>query len=129
MTSLRNRILNLLDQLSDEQLAQLVEALEAKAEENPSIQLRESGPVYVVNDAISRMKKQQKVGDMTVEALEEMIINAVVTALLDFGPWDPDEGLELRKEFVEELEQARAEIERGDVLSLEEVIDELGLDI
>ena len=65
------------------------------------------------------------VADLTVAELREMIRETVSEALAELLE-DPDDGLELREEFVEELE-ARLQSDEATVPA-EEVYDRLGLD-
>ncbi len=58
--------------------------------------------------------------------LRQMVREEVREALRDFYN-DPDSGLELRDDFLEELEQSREEADNGQTVPLEEVKKEHGL--
>ena len=72
---------------------------------------------------MSTQSTEKTVADLTVAELREMIRAAVVEALAELIE-DPDEGLELREEFVEELKRRM----RSDkpAVPLEEVYRRLG---
>lgn len=65
--------------------------------------------------------KGKKVADMTVDELQDMIRGIVQEAI------DPDHGLELREEFIAEVQASQKSIERGEGIPLEEVKKRLGI--
>ena len=70
---------------------------------------------------------QQKVVDLTVKELRNLIREVVIETLHDFVG-DPDEGLELREDVIEELEASIKAVEAGEpTIPAEEVYRRLGL--
>ncbi|MBI4824017.1 MAG: hypothetical protein HY805_07305 [Nitrospirae bacterium] len=65
--------------------------------------------------------EDKKVSDMTVKELKALIKDAVLETL------DPDYGLELRPEIIEELKESIRQKERGEGIPLEKVKKQLGL--
>ncbi|MEE8329210.1 MAG: hypothetical protein V3R54_04700 [Thermodesulfovibrionia bacterium] len=65
--------------------------------------------------------KNKKVSDMTVGELQVLIRDTI------FDLIDPDYGLELRPEIMEELRESIKQRERGEGVPLEEVKKQLGL--
>ena len=53
-----------------------------------------------------------KVADLTINEFRELIQEVVIQMLSEMMS-DPDEGLELRDDFVEELKQSLANVEAG----------------
>ena len=74
-----------------------------------------------------------KVSELTIDELKDLIKTytqiAVDEALLDFFG-DPDEGLELKEEVIQQLEESREAVKRGKMplVSLEEAKKRLGLE-
>lgn len=68
---------------------------------------------------------QKTVADLTVAELKELIRETVVEVVFDLFI-DPDEGLELREEFIGEMEQRVGSDEP--TIPAEEVYRRLGLD-
>lgn len=68
---------------------------------------------------------EKTVADLTVAELRDMIRETVAEALAELIE-DPDEGLELREDFVEEMKE-RLQSDEGTVPA-EEVYERLGLD-
>jgi len=66
--------------------------------------------------------KDKKVGDMTIGELQDIIRKTLNEFL------DPDYGLELRPEVEKDLEESMRQKERGEVIPLEEVKKQLGLE-
>jgi len=70
----------------------------------------------------------QRVANLTVDELKKLIREEVKQTLTEMFT-DPDEGLELRDEFRNELERSLAEVEAGGkTVSAQEVAAKLGLD-
>ncbi len=53
-----------------------------------------------------------KVADLTIDEFRELVQEVVIQTLSEMMS-DPDEGLELRDDFVEELKQSLADVEAG----------------
>ncbi len=53
-----------------------------------------------------------KVADLTINEFRELVQEVVIQTLSEMMG-DPDEGLELRDDFVEELKQSLANVEAG----------------
>jgi ABC-type glutathione transport system ATPase component len=66
--------------------------------------------------------KDKKVGDMTIGELQDIIRQTLYEFL------DPDYGLELRPEVEKDLEESMRQKERGEVIPLEKVKKQLGLE-
>ena len=66
--------------------------------------------------------KDKKVGDMTIGELQDIIRKTLNEFL------DPDYGLELRPEVEKDLEESMRQKGRGEVIPLEEVKKQLGLE-
>lgn len=71
----------------------------------------------------------KKVADLTVSELRALVEVFVWNALQASG-FDPDEGLELRPEVIEDLQQQMRQYEAGTLktYTAEEVMRDLGLD-
>ena len=68
-----------------------------------------------------------KVADLTIDELRDLI-RAVVIQTLSEMLGDPDEGLELRDDFAEELLGSLAAVETGsETTSAQQVAEKLGL--
>lgn len=68
------------------------------------------------------------VANLTVDELKKLIREEVRQTLTEMFA-DPDEGLELRDEFKDELERSLAELRAGgETVSAQEVATKLGLD-
>ncbi|MFN3739511.1 MAG: hypothetical protein ACK4TF_02410 [Thermodesulfovibrionales bacterium] len=65
--------------------------------------------------------EDKKVSDMTIGELKRLIREVIYELI------DPDYGLELRPEIVEELKESMKQKERGEGIPLEEVKKQLGL--
>ena len=80
---------------------------------------------YYPGDEMSTQATEKTVADLTVAELRDVIRETVAEALAELIE-DPDEGLELREEFVEEM----AERLQSDEVTVpaEEVYERLGLD-
>jgi hypothetical protein len=69
-----------------------------------------------------------KVADLRIEEFRELVREIVVQALSE-ALIDPDQGLELREDFVEELQRSLATLRAGArPLPAREVAERLGLD-
>ena len=67
------------------------------------------------------------VGDLTMDAFRELVREVVVQTLSDLLT-DPDEGLALREDFIEELQHSLAAVEAGGkTIPVEQVAEKLGL--
>lgn len=67
------------------------------------------------------------VGDLTIDAFRELVREVVVQTLSDLLT-DPDEGLALREDFVEELQYSLAAVEAGGkTIPVDQVAEKLGL--
>ncbi len=67
------------------------------------------------------------VADLTVQEFRELVREVVVQTILELLS-DPDEGLELRDEFAQELERSLAYVESGgETLPVQKVAARLGL--
>jgi len=126
MMSAKKRILELIEHMDEVQLAQVVEVMEQLVVGNEST-LAESKPVYRIEDI--SLNRSKLVKEMTVEELETVIFSMVRKAIEEFHADDPDEGLMLREDFLKELELARKEINQGDIVSMEELAQELGMEL
>jgi len=126
MMSAKKRILELIEHMDEVQLAQVVEVMEQLVVGNEST-LAESKPVYRIEDI--SLNRSKLVKEMTVEELEAVIFSMVRKAIEEFHADDPDEGLMLREDFLKELELARKEINQGDIVSMEELAQELGMEL
>ena len=68
-----------------------------------------------------------KVADLTINEFRELIQEVVIQTLFEMMS-DPDEGLELRDDFVEELKQSLANVEAGGkTVPAQKVAERLGL--
>ena len=68
-----------------------------------------------------------KVADLTIDEFRELVREVVIQTLSEMMS-DPDEGLELRDDFVEELEQSIADVKAGGkTVPAQKVAEELGL--
>ena len=68
-----------------------------------------------------------KVADLTIDEFRELVQEVVIQTLSEMMS-DPDEGLELRDDFVEELKQSLADIEAGGkTVPAQKVAEKLGL--
>lgn len=68
-----------------------------------------------------------KVADLSVQEFKEIIREVVIQTLLEMLG-DPDEGLELRDDFAEELRHSLAEVKSGGKTTpVEEIAARLGL--
>ncbi|NOX60531.1 MAG: hypothetical protein GXP42_01060 [Chloroflexi bacterium] len=122
---LRSRIQEIIESLNSEQLAQLWGYLEALVGDKHA-GFAEARVAYQVRSSAEKAE-ERRVMDMTVDELADLIHVVVDQALFEMMH-DPDAGFELREEFVEELEQAWREERDGKMLSLEEVVERLGLE-
>ena len=122
---IKERIQQIVESLDSEQLTQLWDYLETLLG-GEHVGFAEARPVYAVMKQAE--KTTRKVIDLDVGELENIVYFATLDALQDASPIDPDEGLELREEFIEELEQSLREHEAGKTLTFEEVIERLGLE-
>lgn len=67
------------------------------------------------------------VGDLTMDAFRELVREVVVQTLSDLLT-DPDEGLALREDFIEEIRHSLAAVEAGGkTIPVEQVAEKLGL--
>ena len=67
------------------------------------------------------------VGDLTMDAFRELVREVVVQTLSDLLT-DPDEGLALREDFIEELQHSLAAVEAGGkTIPVAQVAEKLGL--
>jgi len=73
---------------------------------------------------IQTKDKSTKVSDLSVEELKDLI-KQTVQETIDDMLGDPDEGLELRKEFVAQLKKSLESDEK--MIPLEEVVKKIGL--
>ena len=68
-----------------------------------------------------------KVSDLTIDEFRELVQEVVIQTLSEMMI-DPDEGLELRDDFVEEMKQSLANVEAGGkTVLMEKVAEKLGL--
>ena len=68
-----------------------------------------------------------KVADLTINEFRELVQEVVIQTLSEMMG-DPDEGLELRDDFVEELKQSLADVEAGGkTVPAQKVAERLGL--
>lgn len=68
-----------------------------------------------------------KVADLTIDEFRELVQEVVIQTLSEMMS-DPDEGLELRDDFVEELKQSIADMKAGGkTVPAQKVAEELGL--
>ena len=68
-----------------------------------------------------------KVADLTINEFRELVQEVVIQTLSEMMG-DPDEGLELRDDFVEELKQSLANVEAGGkTIPAQKVAERLGL--
>ena len=68
-----------------------------------------------------------KVADLTIDEFRELVQEVVIQTLSEMMS-DPDEGLEVRDDFVEELKQSLADIEAGGkTVPAQKVAERLGL--
>ena len=68
-----------------------------------------------------------KVADLTIDEFKELIREVVIQTLSEIIG-DPDEGLELRNDFAEELQHSLAAVEAGSkTIPVMEVAEKLGL--
>ena len=74
------------------------------------------------------MPDKVKVSDLTVEELRTIVQETVRETLLEI--LDPDYGLEVREELLEELQEAMERVKKGEesLITAEEVVRRLGLD-
>jgi hypothetical protein len=73
---------------------------------------------------IQTKDKSTKVSDLSVEELKDLI-KQTVQETIDDMLGDPDEGLELREEFVAQLKKSLESDEK--MIPLEEVVKKIGL--
>ena len=67
------------------------------------------------------------VADLTVEEFRELVREVVLQTLAELLR-DPDQGLELREEFVAELQRSLEEVKAGEeTIPAEEIATKLGL--
>ena len=68
-----------------------------------------------------------KVADLTIDEFRELVQEVVIQTLSEIIV-DPNEGLELRDDFAEELKQSLANVESGDkTVPAQKVAEKLGL--
>ncbi|MCY3681111.1 MAG: hypothetical protein OXH16_06925 [Gemmatimonadetes bacterium] len=67
-----------------------------------------------------------KVADLTIDEFRELVQEVVIQTLSEMMV-DPDEGLELRDDFVEELKQSIADVKAGKTVPAQKVAERLGL--
>ena len=68
-----------------------------------------------------------KVADLTIDEFRELVHEVVIQTLSEMMI-DPDEGLELRDDFVEELKQSIADVKAGGkTVPAQKVAERLGL--
>ena len=68
-----------------------------------------------------------KVADLTIDEFRKLVQEVVIQTLLEMMS-DPDEGLELRDDLVEELKQSLANVEAGGkTMLMQKVAEKLGL--
>lgn len=73
------------------------------------------------------MVMETKVADLTVQELKEIVREVIIQTLSEMMA-DPDAGLELREEFIQEMRRSLAEVEAGGkTIPVEEVATKLGL--
>ncbi len=74
------------------------------------------------------MLDKVKVSDLTVEELRTIVQETVRETLLEI--LDPDYGLEVREELLEELRESVERVKKGEepLISAEEVVRRLGLE-
>ena len=129
---LKTQIATVVETLSSEQVVQVWEFLEQLASagsDADSSHFAEASVAYHVDQPLLRSKMAPPtVAEMTVPQLEGMIYDVMERVLFETS-YDPDEGLELREDFIEKLERAQKEIEAGEVYTFEEVVKELGFDL
>ena len=69
------------------------------------------------------------VGDLTVDEFQKLVREVVVQTLSDMLG-DPDEGLALREDFIEELQHSLATVEAGGkTIPVEKVAEKLGISL
>ena len=128
---LKTQIATVIETLSSEQLEQVWEFLEqlvSAGSDADSSHFAEASVSYHTDQQLFRQKAAPPtVADMTVPELEGMIYDVVERVLFETS-YDPDEGLELREDFVEKLERSIAEEKEGKTIPLEEVVERLGLE-
>ena len=69
---------------------------------------------------------EQTIGDLTISEFRTLVQEIVAEAIEELVR-DPDEGLELREEFIQRLEQSIAEASAGKTTPADEVYRRLGL--
>ena len=68
-----------------------------------------------------------KVADLTIDEFRELVQEVVIQTLSEMMI-DPDEGLELRDDFVEEMKQSIADVKAGGkTVPAQKVAERLGL--
>ncbi len=68
-----------------------------------------------------------KVADLTIDEFRELVHEVVIQTLSEMMI-DPDEGLELRDDFVEEMKQSIADVKAGGkTVPAQKVAERLGL--
>ncbi len=68
-----------------------------------------------------------KVADLTIDEFRELVQEVVIQTLSEMMS-DPDEGLELRDDFVEEMKQFLADVKAGGkTVPAQKVAERLGL--
>ncbi|MCY4352912.1 MAG: hypothetical protein OXC45_07390 [Gemmatimonadetes bacterium] len=68
-----------------------------------------------------------KVADLTIDEFRELVHEVVIQTLSEMMS-DPDEGLELRDDFVEELKQSLADVEAGGkTVPMQQIAEKLGI--
>ena len=74
------------------------------------------------------MLEKVKVSDLTVDELRAIVQETVREALLEI--LDPDRGLEVREDLIEELQKSAKKVKRGEepLIPAEEVARRLGLE-
>ncbi|HFC97181.1 MAG TPA: hypothetical protein ENJ40_01815 [Thermosulfurimonas dismutans] len=74
------------------------------------------------------MLEKVKVSDLTVDELRAIVQETVREVLLEV--LDPDRGLEVREELIEELQESAERVKRGEepLVPAEEVARRLGLE-
>lgn len=71
--------------------------------------------------------KATKVADLTIDEFRKLVQEVVIQTLSEMVV-DPDEGLELRDDFVEELKQSIADVKAGGkTVPAQKVAERLGL--
>jgi len=128
---LKMQISTIVETLSSERVVQVWEFLEQLASagsDSDSSHFAEASVAYHVDQPVVRKEvASQKVAEMTVSQLEGIIYDVVERVFFETS-YDPDEGLELREDFVEKLERSIAEEKEGKTIPLEEVVERLGLE-